>query len=103
MAHWIRDLRHDLGVAKLPVVIGQLGVDGVLPAGKDSKKQAFKDAQSEAAALEEWQGSVALVKTDQFWDWNADKVFRKGWKENIEEWEKVGSDFPFHYLGSAKC
>jgi len=75
----------------------------VLPAGKDSKKQAFKDAQSEAAALEEWQGSVALVKTDQFWDWNADKVFRKGWKENIEEWEKVGSDFPFHYLGSAKC
>jgi exonuclease III len=103
MAHWIRDLRRDLGVPQLPVVIGQLGVDGELPPGKDSKKQAFKDAQAEAAALEEWQGSVALVKTDQYWDWTADKVFRKGWKENIEEWEKVGSDFPYHYLGSAKC
>jgi endonuclease/exonuclease/phosphatase family metal-dependent hydrolase len=103
MAHWIRDLRRDLGVPELPVVIGQLGVDGELPPGKDSKKQAFKDAQAEAAALEEWQGNVALVKTDQYWDWTADKVFRKGWKDHIEEWEKVGSDFPYHYLGSAKC
>ncbi len=103
LAHWIRDLRRDLKVANLPVVIGQLGVDGVIPAGKDSRKQAFKDAQAEAAALEEWQGSVALVRTDQYWDWTADKVFRKGWKDNIEEWEKVGSDFPYHYLGSAKC
>jgi exonuclease III len=103
MAHWIRDLRRDLGVAKLPVVIGQLGVDGVLAPGKDPKKQAFKDAQAAAAALPEWQGSVALVKTDQYWDWAADEVFRKGWKDNLEAWEKLGSDFPYHYLGSAKC
>lgn len=103
MAHWIRDLRRDLGVPELPIVIGQLGVDGVLPIGKDAKKQALKDAQAAAVALDEWQGSVALVKTDQYWDEAADRVFRKGWKENLEEWEKVGSDFPYHYLGSAKC
>src|SRR5262249_5573386 len=29
-------------------------------------------------------------------------VFKKGWRENIDDWNKVGSDFPYHYLGSAK-
>ena len=24
----------------------------------------------------------------------------EGWRENLEEWNKVGSDYPFHYLGS---
>lgn len=103
MAHWIRDLRKDLGTPDLPVVIGQLGVDGELKPGDDPKKRAFKDAQAAAALLPEWNGTVALVKTDQYWDWKADAVFRKGWKENLEEWETVGSDRPYHYLGSAKC
>ena len=103
MAHWIRDLRRDLGVPDLPVVVGQLGVGGPLEEGQEPKKQAFKDAQAAAALLPEWQGTVALVKTDQFWDWTADAVFKKGWREHIEEWEKVGSDYPYHYLGSAKC
>ena len=34
---------------------------------------------------------------------NADVVFKKGWKENLEEWQTVGSDRPYHYLGSVKC
>ncbi len=42
------------------------------------------------------------MKTDQFWDNDAEAVFKKGWRENLDEWNKVGSDFPFHYLGSAK-
>lgn len=103
LAHWIRDLRRDLGKPELPVVIGQLGVGGPLEEGQEPKKQAFKDAQAAAAELEEWQGTVALVRTDQFWDWEADRVFRKGWREHLEEWEKVGSDYPYHYLGSVRC
>lgn len=103
MAHWIRDLRRDLGVPDLPVVVGQLGVGGPLEDGQDPKKQAFKDAQAAAAQLKEWDGSVVLVRTDQFWDWTADAVFKKGWRDHVDEWEKVGSDYPYHYLGSAKC
>ena len=49
-----------------------------------------------------FKGNVALVKTDVLWDMEADAVFKKGWKENIDEWNKVGSDYPYHYLGSAK-
>jgi hypothetical protein len=47
-------------------------------------------------------GNVALVKTDQFWDLEAEAVYKKGWRQNLEEWKTVGSDWPFHYLGSAK-
>ena len=42
------------------------------------------------------------MKSDAFWDVEAATVFKKGWRENIDEWNKVGSDYPFHYLGSAK-
>ena len=37
---------------------------------------------------------MALVKTDVFWDTEAEAVFKKGWRENMDEWNKVGSDFP---------
>jgi alpha-galactosidase len=43
------------------------------------------------------------VQTDQYGDLEADAVFRKGWRENTDEWNRVGSDFPYHYQGSAKC
>ncbi|MEQ8786859.1 MAG: sialate O-acetylesterase [Pirellulaceae bacterium] len=103
MANFIRDARKDLDAAKLPVVIGQLGVGGEKEDKPNPKRDAFKEAQIKPASLAEFQGNVAVVKTDQYWDMEADAVFRKGWKENLEQWNKVGSDYPFHYLGSAKC
>ncbi len=102
MAHFIRDVRRDLQSPNLPFVIGQLGVDGTKPAKPNPKRSAFKDAQAAPGGLPEFKGNVALVKTDQYWDETAAAVFAKGWKQNVEEWQTVGSDYPFHYLGSAK-
>jgi hypothetical protein len=103
MANFIRDVRKDLDAPHLPVVIGQLGVGGTKEEKPNPKRDAFKAAQIKPAGLPEFQGNVAVVKTDQYWDMEADAVFKKGWKEHFEQWEKVGSDYPFHYLGSAKC
>ena len=36
------------------------------------------------------------------WQLEADAVFKKCWREHLDEWNKVGSDYPYHYLGSAK-
>jgi alpha-galactosidase len=99
MAQFIRDVRKDLGAPKLPFVIGQMGVDG---AEAGDKVRKFKAAQAEAADLPEFKGNVELVKTDVFWDAEAHAVYKKGWRQNLEEWNTVGSDFPFHYLGSAR-
>lgn len=103
MVHFINDVRRDLQQPKLPFVIGQLGVGGTKEARPNPGKDQFKAAQAAAGDLPEFQGNVAVVKTDQFWDVQADDVFSKGWKEHLDEWNRVGSDRPYHYLGSAKC
>ena len=99
LTHFIRDVRRDLKSERLPFVIGQMGVDGLTPSAGVKK---FKDAQAAVMNEASFKGNVALVKTDAFWDTDAEAVFKKGWRENIDEWNKVGSDFPYHYLGSPK-
>jgi alpha-galactosidase len=99
LKHFIRDVRKDFKAPRMPFVIGEMGVDGV---NANAGMKKFK--QTQAAVLEdaEFQGNVAVVKTDVFWDMEADAVFRKGWRQNLAEWNKVGSDYPYHYLGSAR-
>jgi alpha-galactosidase len=101
LAHFIRDVRRDLKAPTLPVVIGQLGVDpdGVRPGTNDSN---FRAAQAAVARLPEFAGNVSLVATDPFWDREADAVAKKGPQKHPAEWEKVGSDLGFHYLGSPR-
>ncbi|MEM1447993.1 MAG: sialate O-acetylesterase [Planctomycetota bacterium] len=100
LAHFIEDVRRDLGTPDLPVVIGQFGVGGTETTVE--RHLRFKSAQASVAAREEFEGNVSLVATDVFWDKDAEAVFQRGWRENLEEWNKVGSDYPFHYLGSVK-
>lgn len=99
LTHFIHDVRRDLKSPRLPFVIGQMGVDGKRT---NAGLQKFKDAQAAVMRVPELKGNVALVKTDVFWDEEADAVFRKGWRKHLDEWNKVGSDYPFHYLGSPK-
>jgi len=99
MINFIRDVRKDLNMPNLPFVIGQVGFDGA--AGDQNPKcKALKAAQAAAGEVPEFRGNVKVVKTDIFWDTEAEAVFKKGWRENLEEWNTVGSDYPYHYLGS---
>lgn len=99
LIYFIDDVRNDLKSPKLPFVIGQMGIDGGKP---NDNIRRFKDAQAAALNEARFKGNVGLVKTDIFWDTEAEAVYKKGWRQHIEEWNKVGSDYPFHYLGSAK-
>jgi hypothetical protein len=97
LAHFIRDVRKDLKAPRLPFVVGEMGVDGV---DGNAGVKPFKAAQAAVANIPEFKGNVAVVKTDVFWDTDAAAIFKKGWRQNLAEWNKVGSDFPYHYLGS---
>ena len=99
LTHFIHDVRKDLDIPKLPFVVGQFGVDGMHP---NAGEQRFKDAEAAVIDAAEFRGNVALVKTDQFWDTEAEAVFKKGWRQHLDEWNKVGSEYPYHYLGSVK-
>jgi len=74
MAHFIRDVRADLGAPTLPFVIGVLGVGGpTAEYGPGEQRylathQHFRDAMAAPARLPEFTGNVAAVLTEQYWD-----------------------------------
>ncbi len=74
MAHFIRDVRKDLNAPALPFVIGVLGVGGpTADYGPDQQRykathQNFRDAMAAPAKLPEFQGNVAAVWTEIYWD-----------------------------------
>jgi len=63
MADFIRDVRKDLGVPKMPFVIGVMGVGGIKE-GPDY----FRQAMAAPAEMPEFKGNVAAVQTAPFWD-----------------------------------
>ncbi len=74
MAHFIRDVRRDLNVPKLPFVIGVLGVGGpTAEYGPDEQRykgthQNFRDSMAAPAKLPEFRGNVATVLAENYWD-----------------------------------
>ena len=66
MSALIRDVRKDLGVPKLPFVIGVMGVGGKDPGSEDNL--AFREAMAAPASLAEFKGNVLAVRTAPFWD-----------------------------------
>lgn len=74
MAHFIRDVRRDLNAPKLPFVIGVMGVGGpTAEYGPDEQRykathQNFRDAMAAPAKLPEFQGNVAAVLAEKYWD-----------------------------------
>jgi alpha-galactosidase len=75
--------------------MGQNGPDGA-----SDKMKRIKDAQASMEAIPEFKGNVKVVRTDVFWDLKAAALVDK-WREHVDEWNKVGSDMGYHYLGSA--
>lgn len=74
MAQFIRDVRKDLEAPELPFVIGVMGAGGPTKLyGPDQKRyqgihQNFRDAMAAPAALPEFEGNVATVLTEDYWD-----------------------------------
>lgn len=74
LAHLIRDLWKDLEAPELPFVIGVLGVGGpvekYLPQQQRYKSihENFRQAMAAPASLPEFEGTIASVRTEQYWD-----------------------------------
>jgi len=97
MTHFIHDVRKDLKAPKLPFVIGVMGQNGSKPA--KGPMLVIQEAQLSMEDIEEFKGNVKAVRTDELVDKEAEALYPT-WKEDIDRWEKTGSDHPYHYLGS---
>lgn len=100
LAQFIRDVRKDLNVSRMPFIIGELSTGGIPNRGD------FQLAQANTAKLTEFEGNVVFVPTAEFYDTQAHDLYLKGfWKGTDEQklqWQSVGNDRPYHYLGSGK-
>jgi len=116
LAAFIRDVRKDLNVPNMPVVIGQMGVGGMEDVRENN--QAFRDAQAAVLKVEEFKGNVVLVQTGLYWDKDA-AALDKEWnppgktapkedaRKYMEQWRAKclvagRSNAGYHYLGSPK-
>ena len=79
-------------------MIAAMGQNGSKPAVKAMK--VIQDAQMSMEKLPEFTGNVKAIRTDILIDKEAEDLYPE-WKERKDEWEKVGSDQKYHYLGSA--
>ncbi len=129
MAHLIRDLRKDLKVERLPVVIGELGTDGPDAGGWIAR---FRNQQAQIAALPEFAGTVRFAETARYWPTYPDMdekwqkfraeakkneakpqtdptridpglFYRKNWEERYRKELAYTSDKRYHYKGSGAC
>ena len=97
MIAFIKDVREEYDVPQMPFVIGVLGTG--VTAEKVAENQVSV-AQREAAKLLGLKNGVAAVESYTVYSLFSNKVFQKGWPQHFHEWDTVGSDRPYHYLGS---
>ncbi|WP_020469802.1 sialate O-acetylesterase [Zavarzinella formosa] len=90
MAHFIRDIRKDLGTKDLPFVIAETGQGG--PAEKHPRALSLMKAQAAVAGHEEFKGNVAFVKTTGFWRSEEVSPTKQGyhWNSNAETYYLIG-------------
>ena len=90
MAHFIRDVRKDLGVKDLPFVIAETGMTG--PEEKHPRALSLMKAQAAVAEYAEFKGNVAFVKTQNFWRKEENSPTKQGyhWNTNAETYYLIG-------------
>ena len=90
LAQFIREVRQDLSAPKMPFVIGVMGVGGPVekygPAEQRYKSihGGFRQAMAAPAALPEFQGNVAVVLTEKYWDAELAEVKERGGQVNAK-------------------
>jgi len=99
MIAFIKDIRAEYKTPKMPFVIGVLGT----PQTKEKvDANEVSVAQRAAASVPEFKGNVVAVESYTEYALDSLEVFNSGWQKNYYVWDLVGSDRPYHYLGSGK-
>ncbi len=102
MKHFINDVRKDLKAPKMPFVIagiGTYGWDGTEKPKEGSGTEKVLNGQMAMNSVPEFKGNVKAFETAPLHDKEAAKIYPT-WKKQFDVWQKVGSDRPYHYLGS---
>jgi len=99
MISFIKDLREEYKTPRMPFIIGVLGTSQTK---EKVAENAVSVGQRQAAKAPEFKGNVLAVESYTEYALDSLKVFKTGWADHYCQWDTVGSDRPYHYLGSGK-
>ena len=99
MIHFIKDVRKEYKTPEMPFVIGVMGTSITK---EKVAENAVSVAQREAAKAPEFKGTVTSVDSYLYYDLEAYEIYKKGWFKHLHEFSLLGSDRPYHYMGSGK-
>jgi len=91
LAQFIREVRKDLSVPKMPFVIGVMGIGGVKE-GEKPPQSNFRQAQIMPASLPEFHGNVVAVPTAPYWDDDLDALQQRMEKFNAKMEQEAKKD-----------
>jgi alpha-galactosidase len=99
MIHFIKDIRKELGVPTLPVVIAETGMNG--PDEKHPRALSLMKAQAAVAEHDQFHGNVAFVKTQNFWRPADQSPSGQGyhWNSNAETYYLIGQSMGEAMMG----
>ena len=97
MIAFIKDIRKEYKTPKMPFVIGVLGTGRTAEKVGENKVSL---GQREASKAPEFKGNVLAVESYKDYSLFSYEVYERGWAKHFHEWVTVGSDRPYHYLGS---
>jgi hypothetical protein len=90
LANFIRDIRKDLGVPKMPFAIAETGMSGAEE--KHPRALSLMKAQAAVADYAEFKDNVAFVSTKSFWRPKEGSPSNQGyhWNNNAETYYLIG-------------
>ena len=97
MKIFIKDVRTTFKTPNMPFVIGVLGTARTK---EKVDENPVSIAQRDAVKHPEFIGNVLSVESYKDYSNYSHSIFEKGWPPHYHEWNTVGSDRPYHYLGS---
>ncbi len=100
MIAFVQDVRNEYKVPNMPFVIGVLGTGATK---EEVGKNPVSLGQRAAAAAPDFKGTVASVESYPFYALDALAMWKDGtWSKKPVEFSQIGSDRPYHYMGSGK-
>ncbi len=100
MIAFVKDVRKEYKAPNMPFVIGVMGTSATK---ERIDKSPVSVAQRQAAAAPEFKGNVASVESYPFYAHDALAMWKDGtWSKRPLEFSQVGSDRPYHYMGSGQ-
>lgn len=97
MIEFINDVRKEYKTPNMPFIIGVLGT-GIEKEKVDKNEVSL--GQRAAAQHPEFKDNVLSVESYKEASLFSFGIYKEGWAKNYHRWDTVGSDRPYHYLGS---